>query len=305
MKLDRLLGILTVLLQKEKVTAPYLARKFEVSRRTINRDIEDICKAGIPLVTMQGANGGITIAEGYKIDKNLFTYEELENIIIGLKGIKSVTKSVNVEQLIDKFSVKNESVNSLKDNIIIDLASFYKGSLSDKITLFKDAIRNKFKVNFRYFGANGDSERQIEPYYITFKWSSWYVLGFCLARNDFRLFKLNRMTEINILYETYVPREIPAEKENLDNYFSDNMNVTVLFDKSVKYRLVDDYGVDSFITQKDGRLLFQSNFTNKQFLIDWLFSFADKVEVVEPQELKDEITKTAKNIIYLYEKHDS
>lgn len=302
MKLDRLLGILTVLLQKEKVTAPYLARKFEVSRRTINRDIEDICKAGIPLVTMQGANGGITIAEGYKIDKNLFTYEELENIIIGLKGIKSVTKSVNVEQLIDKFSVKNESVNSIKDNIIIDLASFYKGSLSEKISLLKDAIRSKYKVTFRYFGANGDSIRQIEPYYITFKWSSWYVLGYCLVRNDFRLFKLNRMAELNIINETYVPREIPVEKEDLDNYFLDNINVTVLFDESVKYRLVDAYGVDSFITQKDGRLLFQSNFTNKQFLIDWLFSFADKVEVVEPQELKEEITKIAKNIIYLYEK---
>ncbi|MDF2587800.1 MAG: DNA-binding transcriptional regulator [Anaerocolumna sp.] len=302
MKLDRLLGILTVLLQKEKVTAPYLARKFEVSRRTINRDIEDICKAGIPLVTMQGANGGITIAEGYKIDKNLFTYEELENIIIGLNGIKSVTKSVNVEQLIDKFSVKNESVNSIKDNIIIDLASFYKGSLSEKISLLKDAIRTKYKVTFRYFGANGDSIRQIEPYYITFKWSSWYVLGYCLVRNDFRLFKLNRMAELNIINETYVPREIPVEKEDLDNYFLDNINVTVLFDESVKYRLVDAYGVDSFITQKDGRLLFQSNFTNKQFLIDWLFSFADKVEVVEPQELKEEITKIAKNIIYLYEK---
>lgn len=73
MKIDRLIGILTILMQKEKVTAPYLAEKFEVSRRTINRDIEDMCKAGIPIVTLQGKNGGISIMEGYQIDKTLLT----------------------------------------------------------------------------------------------------------------------------------------------------------------------------------------------------------------------------------------
>ena len=107
MKIDRLIGILSILLQKEKVTAPYLAEKFEVSRRTINRDIEDICKAGIPLVTTQGTNGGISIAEGYKIDKTLLTSREMQSIITGLKGLDSVSGTRKYRRLMDKLSIKN------------------------------------------------------------------------------------------------------------------------------------------------------------------------------------------------------
>ena len=93
MKIDRLIGILTILMQKEKVTAPYLAEKFEVSRRTINRDIEDMCKAGIPIVTAQGKNGGISIMEGYQIDKTLLTNDDMDSILSALKGLDSVWAS--------------------------------------------------------------------------------------------------------------------------------------------------------------------------------------------------------------------
>lgn len=85
MKIDRQLGILSILLQKESVTAPYLSEMFEVSRRTINRDIEDLCKAGIPIVTRQGANGGISIIDGYKIDKTMLTHDEMQDILAGLR----------------------------------------------------------------------------------------------------------------------------------------------------------------------------------------------------------------------------
>ena len=93
MKIDRLIGILTILMQKEKVTAPYLAEKFEVSRRTINRDIEDMCKARIPIVTLQGKNGGISIMEGYQIDKTLLTNDDMDSILSALKGLDSVSNT--------------------------------------------------------------------------------------------------------------------------------------------------------------------------------------------------------------------
>ena len=120
MKLDRLIGIITVLLRNNKVTAPYLAEKFEVSRRTISRDIEDICKAGIPVVTEQGYNGGIYIAEGYKIDKTLLTAEELQAIFIGLKGIDSVSAIPRSSALADKLSLKNNVVFLAHDHILIE-----------------------------------------------------------------------------------------------------------------------------------------------------------------------------------------
>lgn len=190
MKLDRMLGIIMTLLQKDKVTAPYLAEKFEVSRRTINRDIEDICKAGIPLVTIQGVHGGISFAEGYKINKNFLTYEELEAILIGLRGIESVLASSHTKVLLDKlFTNRNETLH-LSDNIIIDLSSHYKSSLTEKISILKESIHNKKKVSFYYYSSKGEEERMVEPYFIAYKWSSWHLFAYCLARKDFRLFKL-------------------------------------------------------------------------------------------------------------------
>ena len=89
MKIDRLIGILSILLQKDVITAPSLAEHFEVSRRTINRDIEDLCKAGIPIVTRQGTNGGISIMENYKISRTLLTNREMQDILAGLRSLDS------------------------------------------------------------------------------------------------------------------------------------------------------------------------------------------------------------------------
>ena len=125
MKIDRLIGIITILLGQDKVTAPELAKRFEVSRRTINRDIEDICKAGIPLITTQGYGGGISIADGYKIEKTLFTEEELQTIFTALKGVDSVSKTPYLEKLLEKkLSSKNKQIIA-NDNIVIDLRSHY------------------------------------------------------------------------------------------------------------------------------------------------------------------------------------
>jgi predicted DNA-binding transcriptional regulator YafY len=110
MKIERLIGIIIMLLQKEKVTAPYLAEKFEVSRRTINRDIEDICKAGIPIVTMQGMNGGISIADGYKIDKTIFNDKEIRAILTGLLSLDSVAQDSKYKKIINKFSIEKKRI---------------------------------------------------------------------------------------------------------------------------------------------------------------------------------------------------
>ncbi|MDA8223103.1 MAG: WYL domain-containing protein [Desulfitobacterium hafniense] len=207
MKIDRLLGIVTILLQQDKVTAPELAKKFEVSRRTIHRDIDDICKAGIPIITYQGGDGGISIAEGYKLDKSVLSIEELQNIITGLKSLGSVSDTPRIERLILKLSPKSEGVISIKDSILIDLSSHYKSSLSEKISLLKSAISEKMLVNFAYYSEKGLSNRIIEPYFITFKWTSWYVFGYCRDRNGFRLFKLNRLWRHKVLNEIFVPRK--------------------------------------------------------------------------------------------------
>lgn len=160
MKIDRLLGIVMILLQKDKVTAPYLADKFEVSRRTINRDIENLCMAGIPIVTTQGGSGGISIAEGYKVDKSVLTYEEMQKLVAGLKVLKSIPSEEGNEKLLNKFFMKQDNLLSIRDSIIINLTSHYKSSLTDKISLIKNSIYNNSRITFRYYSKKGDAVRK-------------------------------------------------------------------------------------------------------------------------------------------------
>ena len=176
MKIDRLIGIIMILLQRDKATVAELAERFEVSARTINRDVEDICKAGLPLVTVQGYRGGISFAEGYKIDKTFFTREELQSILTGLKGIDSISEEAYFFRLIDKLSDRGNRVEA-DDVITIDLASHYQGPLTQKIARIKEAILSKCLITFKYYSEKGESERRIEPYRLIFRWSSWYMFG--------------------------------------------------------------------------------------------------------------------------------
>lgn len=140
MKIDRQLGILSILLQNASVTAPYLAEQFEVSRRTINRDIEDLCKAGIPIVTRQGVNGGISIMENYKIDKTLFTRSEMQDILAGLRSLDSVNGTNRYGALMEKLQAGSSDFMVGNQSVLIDLSSWYKDSLAPEIELIRLAI---------------------------------------------------------------------------------------------------------------------------------------------------------------------
>ena len=303
MKIDRLLSILTLLLQKDKVTAPELAMKFEVSRRTILRDVEDICKAGIPVITWQGGKGGISIAEGFKLDKSLLTVDELSSIVAGLGSISSVTDSPGMDNLTAKLSPRRSSIASIRDSILIDLSSHYKTSLSEKISLIKTAITDSKLICFDYYSAKGMESRVIEPCFITFKWSAWYVFGYCLDKCGFRLFKMNRLWKLKMLEQVFIPREIPAEELELGDFLTEANKVTILFDKATEYLLVDAYGPGSYEETADGMLKFTTGYTNREHMISWILGFGEKAKVLEPVELASEIEGIAKKMFHNYE-HD-
>lgn len=143
MKIDRLIGILSILLQQDKVTAPYLAEKFEVSRRTINRDIEDLCKAGIPIVTTKGQNGGISIMEGYRIERTLLSSADMKAILTGLQTLDSVSGSNQYLQLMNKLSVESTTNLALNNSVLINLSSWYKSSLAPKMELIKKRLNKE------------------------------------------------------------------------------------------------------------------------------------------------------------------
>lgn len=299
MKIDRLIGIITTLQQKKIVTAPYLAEKFEVSRRTINRDIDDICKAGIPIVTTQGVNGGISIMEGFSLDTTVFTEKELAAIFTGLKTLDSVSHSASAEKLAQK--IGGSSAIRLADNMLIDLSSFYKDDLVSKIDVIKQAMKESKCITFHYCYNKGEADKQIEPYLIVFKWSDWYVFGFCKERQDFRMYKLRRLWNLQITAESFTMRDIPEDKKQFGSHMTDDYIVFAIYDPSVKYRLVEEYGHTCFTEQEDGKLYAEWGFTTKNGAVEWFLSFGNKVKVLGPPEMIEIMKSTLDSIKNLYE----
>lgn len=298
MKLDRMLGILTVLLQNERVTMPELAERFEVNRRTIGRDIDALCLAGIPIITHQGVGGGISIAEGFKLDKSVLTTDELSGIISALKGIGSVTERSNIERTLDKLHA--DAVVSLREPVIIDLASHYKGQLTAKIELIKRAVRESRLIEFDYFYEKGESHRCIEPYFVIFQWASWYVFGFCCERQDWRMFKLLRLWNLTLCDEHFAPREIPPERRDFNTRFADDIRLVAVFEKSERYKLIEAYGLNCY-TETDEGLRLEIGFTNRDYIISWLLGFGSRVRVLKPDYIAEDVKEAAKNTVSRYE----
>lgn len=301
MKIDRQLGILSILLQKDFVTAPYLSERFEVSRRTINRDIEDLCKAGIPIVTKQGTGGGISIMEDYKMDKTLLTHSEMQDILAGLRSLDSVNGTNRYGQLMEKLSVGSSDFMIGNQSVLIDLSSWYKDSLAPKIEMIRMAIEQCRELEFKYYAPGGDSSRQIEPYYLIFRWSSWYVYGWCRKREDYRLFKLNRMDDLYLSDEVFDKRIAPMPDLSDERIFPGGIQVKALFEPDCKWRLVEEFGTGCFQEKEGGKLLFRADYTDKENLLTWLLSFRDKVELLEPKELREELKES---ILRMKKKYD-
>ena len=300
MKIDRMIGILSVLLQEEKITAPELAERFEVSRRTINRDIEDLCKAGIPIQTTQGFGGGISIMSGYRMDRTILTSKDMQMILAGLRSLDSVSGSGYYGQLMEKIQAGSSEFISGRDSILIDLSSWYGETLAPKIESLQDAIGDRCLVKFRYYAPSGESNRTIEPYYLIFRWSNWYLWGWCLKKKGFRLFKLNRMDKVQKTEKSFECREASVPDLSNEKLFPGGIKVKALFESDQKWRLVEEFGLSCFKEQDDGKLLFIADYTDMDNLISWLLTFGDKVELLEPKEARKRLVYMVKkmNIIY-------
>ncbi len=302
MKIDRLIGILSILLQRETVTAPYLAEHFEVSRRTINRDIEDLCKAGIPIVTRQGANGGISIMEDYKIERTLLTGTEMKDILAGLRSLDSVNGTNRYGQLMEKLFAGSSDFMEGGQSVLIDLSSWYKDSLAPKIEQIRYAIDSRKELDFFYYSPGGESARTIEPYYLIFRWSSWYVWGWCKDREDFRLFKLNRMDELKLSERTFSGRQVSPPELSDEQIFPGGIRVKALFEADCKWRLVEEFGKGCFEELPDGKLLFHADYTNRENFLTWILTFRNKAELLEPEHLREELKQALREMLGRYEK---
>lgn len=304
MKIDRLIGILSVLLQSKQTTAPELAELFEVSRRTINRDIETLSKAGVPIMTLQGSGGGISIMDGYRLDRTILTSKDMRTILAGLRSLDSVSGSSYYSQLMEKLELGSSQFVAGKDSVLIDLSSWYRSALAPKIEVIQQAIEDRHLLSFRYFAPGGESKRLIEPYYLVFRWSNWYLWGWCTERNDFRLFKLNRMTELAKTGDVFICREVTPPDLADEKIFPGEVKVKALFDPEVKWRLVDEFGPDCFTETKDGKILFTSDFSDEDSILTWFMTFGDKAEVIEPEDLRKKLIDRIGRMMKTYQRSE-
>lgn len=293
MKLDRLIGILSILLQGNKVTMPYLAETFEVSRRTISRDIEALCRAGIPIRTSQGSGGGLSIMSRGRVDRALLTSGEMQAILAGLKSLDSVSGTHRYRQLMEKLA--GPGMLAQEGCVLIDLAAWHKGSLSEKIDLLQEAIPKGREVSFRYFSPAGESRRAVEPYYILFQWGAWYLWGWCGEREDYRLFKLDRMAGLS-LGAPFAKRQAPYPDLSDERVFPQRYQVEALVPARYKWLLVEEYGEKSFTVEPDGRCRFSIGFTHLDSAVGFLLSFRGDAQVLGPEEVREALGAVGKKL---------
>lgn len=295
MKNNRLFKILYYVLEKGKVTANELAEKYEVSIRTIYIDIDVLSSAGIPIYATQGKGGGIEIADDFVLKKSFLSENEQEQILIALKGLELTNKEYENE-LLTKLTALFKTKNT--NWIEVDFTNWQRSKSYDE--LFKDiksAIINKNIVRFIYFSSNKkETSRKVKPIRLLFKGWDWYVYAFCLSRNDFRYFKLSRIKEFEILPNTFEDDfdSIVLKKEI---EYEETVFVKVKFDREMAFRLYDE--VSSAIEEdEDGSLYATVELPNDYNLYNYIFSYGDAAEVLEPKEIRDKI----KNIINIMAK---
>lgn len=295
-QLDRHLGILTILLRQRRTTSRYLAERFEVSTRTIHRDIDSICRSGIPLVAHQGAGGGIEIMDGYSIDRSVFTLDEIETLICALRGADSVLTESYTDRFLEKLSGK-EFAPLIEAPLEIDLADYHAPSLSGKIRMIRKGICEHKMLRFSYFAESGDSVRSVEPYRLLFRWGKWYLYAYCQLRNNFRLFKLQRLWDLEILEEAFIPRPEASVDRDWDDSFTGDIHLRAVFDACVRYRILEEYDPALLNPTDDGRYLFSFSFAFTERLVSWLLSFGSHVEILDPPFVRERVIEEAKSLI--------
>ena len=286
MQMNRLFQIVYYLLENGKSSAPELANKFEVSTRTIYRDLNTISAAGIPIYATQGKGGGISLMENYVLDKSIFSEKEQEQILIALRGIAS-TEGENADELLSKLSALFQI--KWTDWIEVDFSDWNKNKADQIFAEVKKAIFDRRIITFSYFGSDGQYlSRSVKPIKLVFKGKDWYLYGFCLMRNDYRFFKLTRIREMEIQAEVY-SREIPSTcsiGKQMD--IQNSIAVTLKFDQDMAFRVYDEFA-EGVTEDKQGNLYVRTNLPDSDTLYSYLFSFADSVEIVEPENIREQV----------------
>ena len=309
MKVDRLVSIIMILLDKERIGAQELADMFEVSPRTIYRDIDTINMAGIPVRSTSGVGGGFEIMPKYKIDRKVFSTTDLSAILMGLSSISNMIRGdelVNALAKVKSFIPADRAKDiELKANqICVDLSPWMGNrNIQPYLEIIKTALQESKLLSFEYADHYGNkTARTAEPYQLVLKSSHWYCQGYCHKRNDYRLFKLCRISNLQMQEETFTPRDY--QKPTLDFVeILETMQtkIKIRIHKSVMDRALDFCSYGDFSPDGNEHYIVSFPFIENDYYYNILFSFGDKCECLEPLHIRTEMKRRIHDIATLYE----
>ncbi len=312
MQINRLFEIVYILLEKKKISARELSEHFEVSQRTIYRDIDTLSAAGIPIYANRGKGGGISLLENFVLNKSVLTKQEQSDILSALQGI-GATGYENSASTLTKLSSLFQAENP--DWIEVDF-SYWNSNEEDrmKFTSLKEAILNRRVIQFNYYNSYGqESERTVEPLKLLFRGQAWYLSGFCRSKLENRFFKITRMDQLSVSSETFAARPFQPEKENSTpgkgpkpqasgqgSYGREWVEVTFKVDSELAYRIFDEFPRSAVTKQEDGSYLVNARMQPNGWLYGYLLSYEDHLEVLEPAELRESLINKIKNLSITY-----
>ena len=295
MQINRLFEIVYILLERKTITAKELAERFEVSTRTIYRDIEILSQAKIPVYANKGNGGGIGLLEDYVLDKSMLSEEEQNQILFALQSMEKISNQ-DEKNILEKMS---SIFNKIKTNWIdVDFSDWgINGEQDQTFNLIRNAILKHNVIEFVYYNSYGEEKkRQAEPLQIYFKDKSWYLKAYCRLKQDYRLFKISRMKDIKLLNETF-ERELPQIKENKFDYKTIQLELEI--SKDMSYRVYDEFKREDIIKNKNGDFIVKVEFPENDWVYGYILSFGENVKVLSPgyvkSIIKEKLQKSLKN----------
>ena len=309
MKVDRLVSMILILLEQQRVGAQELADRFEVSVRTIYRDMEAINQAGIPVRSTSGVGGGFEIMEQYKLDRTVFSTDDLSAILMGLSSLSGMMRGdelVNALAKIRSFIPvdRAKSIELRANQIYIDLSPWIGNrNVQPYLERIKAALQQSRLLSFDYAGRHGTKTARIaEPYQLVLKSNHWYLHGYCHTRNDFRLFKLARMSGLRVKDEEFSPREFPKPQLDASEVIAKMQTIIkIRIHPSILDRVLDFCTQEDVSPDGDEHYTVQFPFIENDYYYGILLSFGDKCECLEPLSVRAELKRRIRNIAAIYE----
>ena len=307
MKFSILIAMLFDLLSKRKVTAGYLAEKYEISPRTVYRYI-DLMANTVPVYVKQGRNGGIYISDNYKLPMGFMTKDEYEATIEALSAMYSQLPQERF--LAAKHKISAQLKSEIRDitlsgeigNILVDGGTWGDThTFSEKVRLVEECIRDRIVLDIEYHSRTGEkTQRKIEPHVLVFKQGVWYVFAFCHKQRAFRLFRLGRIFAALKTEEIFAKRPFAREDIPL-NYWTNEKTVTAVFDvdESAFADAQDWLGVEN-LQYKNGKWQAEVTLPDDETLVRKIVSLGAGMKVLSPKELCDRVAKHAETVTALY-----